>query len=235
MTEGGRMGRTPVILALVASLLVGVPGCTRQVTGTAQRDPNKPPVEIVEDGFGIKIGYPDAAVQLELYTEPQCNHCADLQTDFGDQLRQHIALGELAVTYRPLTFLDSGANLHSDRVANAMFEAAFPSEGGAVATDAIAFQIFVEEAWTKYDAGADHPSTDELAEMARTAGLPDDVAERIEAGEPAVDTKDMQDTNFEFLYQIDPVDTGTPTAYDLNKGEKLDIYDNNWLSKVMGS
>ena len=231
------MGRTPVTLALIVSLVVATPACTRQLTGTAQPDPNKPPVEIVEDGFGIKIGLADAPVQLELYTEPQCNHCADLQADFGDQLRHYIAIGQLAVTYRPVTFLDNGANQHSDRVANAMFEAAIPGGGeeDVIATDAVAFQRFVEEAWAHYDAGPDHPTTEELAEMARTAGVPDDIASRIESGDPAVNTKDLQDNNFEFLYQIDPVDTGTPTAYDLNKGEKLDVYDDDWLSKVMES
>ena len=72
--------------------------------------------------------------------------------------------------------------------------------------------------------------------MARTAGIPDDIAvSDIEAGKPAVDTKDLEDTNFEFLYEIDDVNTGTPTVYDLSKGQKLDIYDDDWLSKVMGS
>ena len=231
------MGRTLVVLVLVMSPVVATAACTRQLTGTAQPDPNRPPVEIVEDGYGIKIGLVDAPVQLELYTEPQCNHCADLQADFGDQLRHYIVIGQLAVTYRPLTFLDTGANLHSDRVANAMFAAA--TGGGAeqnvTATDAIAFQRFVEDAWSHYDAGTDHPTAAELAEMARTAGISDDIAGRIESGDAAVNTKDLEDTNFGFLYDIDSVDTGTPTVYDLTKGQKLDIYDNDWLSKIMGA
>ncbi len=31
------------------------------------------------------------------------------------------------------------------------------------------------------------------------------------------------------------MNTGTPTVYDLNAGEKLDIYDEDWLSKRMAS
>ena len=228
------MGRTPVALVFAAVLLLVMPGCTRAVTGTAQPDPNKAPVEIVDDGYGIRVGFAEAPIQLEIYTEPQCSHCADLQADFGDQLRHYIAVGQLAVTYRPLTFLDTGANQHSDRVANAMFEAATPGEGSAT-TDGPAYQRFVEELWTQHDAGLDHPDTGELAEMARTAGLPDEVVARIETGEEAVDTSEMQDFNFEFLYQIDPLETGTPTAYDLNNDEKLDIYDDDWLSTVMES
>ena len=35
--------------------------------------------------------------------------------------------------------------------------------------------------------------------------------------------------------EIDSVEMGTPTVYDLDKGEKLDIYDNDWLSKLIQS
>ena len=54
-------------------------GCSKQVTGTAQSDPNKPPLALSKDGYGIVAGFDDAPVKIEIYTEPQCNHCADLQ------------------------------------------------------------------------------------------------------------------------------------------------------------
>jgi hypothetical protein len=231
------MGRTPLVLALAASLLIASTACTQQIKGSARADPVKAPVELVKDGFGIKLGFDDAPIQLELYTEPQCNHCADLQADFGDRMLSYINLGQLALTYRPVTFLDAGANQHSERVANAMF-AAVSSHGGsgdAGATNAGEFQHFVEELWKAYDAGPDHPDNDELAGMARTAGIPAAQVSDIEAGKPAIDVKDLEDNNFEFLYEIDDISTGTPTVYDLKKGAKLDIYDDNWLSKVMGS
>jgi protein-disulfide isomerase len=223
-----------VTAVLLAALLLAATACTQQVKGTAQADPVKAPVELVKDGFGIKLGFDDAPIQLELYTEPQCNHCADLQADFGAQMLSYINLGQLALTYRPVTFLDAGANQHSERVANAMFAAISP-KGAASATTATEFQHYVEELWKHFDAGPDHPNNAELAEMARTAGIPTDQVSSIEGGKPAVDVKDLEDTNFEFLYEIDDISTGTPTMYDLKKGDKLDIYDDNWLSKVMGS
>ncbi|MDT5080694.1 MAG: hypothetical protein QOJ80_5331 [Mycobacterium sp.] len=231
------MGRTPLVLALAASLLIASTACTQQIKGSARADPVKAPVELVKDGFGIKLGFDDAPVQLELYTEPQCNHCADLQADFGDRMLSYINLGQLALTYRPVTFLDAGANQHSERVANAMFAAVSPhgGSGDAGATNAGEFQHFVEELWKTYDAGPDHPDNDELAGMARTAGIPAAQVSDIEAGKPAVDVKDLEDNNFEFLYEIDDISTGTPTVYDLRNDKKLDIYDDNWLSKVMGS
>ncbi|MDT7755459.1 MAG: hypothetical protein QOH27_1357, partial [Mycobacterium sp.] len=100
------MGRTPLVLVLAASLLIASTGCTQQIKGSARADPVKAPVELVKDGFGIKLGFDDAPVQLELYTEPQCNHCADLQADFGDRMLSYINLGHLALTYRPGTVLD---------------------------------------------------------------------------------------------------------------------------------
>ena len=85
------------------------------------------------------------------------------------------------------------------------------------------------------DRHVDHPDDGELAEMARTAGLSEAAVAKIEKGESAVDVKNLEDTNFEFLYQIDDVSTGTPTVYDLKQAKKLDVYDDKWLSNVMGS
>ena len=204
------MGRTAVILALVASLLVATIGCTRQVTGTAQPDPNRPPVVIVEDGFGIKIGFADAPVQLEIYTEPQCNHCADLQADFGEQLRHYIAMGQ---TRGHLPAPDVPGHrrqpaLRSRRQRHVRRGHPGGGEEHVTATTPSRSSTSSRRPGRQYAAGADHPTTDELAEMARTAGIPEDIAARIGSGEPAVDTKDMQDTNFEFLYLIDPSTPG---------------------------
>ena len=112
---------------LLVALAITTAGCTNQVTGTATQDPTQPPLALSDDGAGIVAGYPDAPVQIELYTEPQCSHCAQLQDEFGDEMARYITLGQLAVTYRPLTFLDDGNNTsHSARVANAMFLAVGP-------------------------------------------------------------------------------------------------------------
>jgi hypothetical protein len=83
--------------------------------------------------------------------------------------------------------------------------------------------------------GGKPPSGDELQGMAKKAGMPDAVAKNIKAGGSAVNDKAMDDADFEYLYGIDDVDMGTPTVYDLNKGEKLDIDDDDWLSKLIES
>jgi protein-disulfide isomerase len=235
------MRSTHVIVALAVSLVVALSGCTRAVSGTPLGDPNPPRVAMTEDSFGIRAGLEDAPVQLEIYTEPQCTHCADLQHDFGDEFAYYIGAGQLAITYRPMTFLDTPhTGGHSARVANALFVAATPGgQGdGVVSATGAQFQRFVERLWANQEPGGTGPDDATIAEFARAAGVPGFQVHQIETGTTAkseADLADMESTNFEFLYEVDPLNTGTPTVFDLNAGEKLDIYDDDWLSKLMES
>lgn len=212
---------------LMVALVVLVAGCGREIAGVAQVDPRGPATAVSKDGFGIVAGDPNARVHIELYTEPQCNHCADLQKDFGDELARYMNLGQLAITYRPLTFLDDKPGGYSDRVSNALFLAAGPD------TSAKAFQAFAQDLWGHQDPGGKGPSDTEIADMARESGVPPTAVEAMRAGKPALDLQEMAATNFEYLYEVDPINTGTPTVFDLNTNKTVDIYDNNWLSKLM--
>jgi protein-disulfide isomerase len=88
-------------------------------------------VAATEDGYGIVVGLPDAPAEVEIYTEPQCEHCADFQARFGEDLRSHLQSGLLAVVYRPLTFLDDEYDTdYSAAAANALFLAAAPLDVG---------------------------------------------------------------------------------------------------------
>ena len=225
----GRYRATMRYLSVLMLTLLLLTGCSSAIAGVAQVDPNGPTTQRSKDGFGIVAGDPKAPIQIELYTEPQCTHCADLQKDVGKQLATYINLGQLAVTYRPMTFLDAKPGGYSDHVANALFLAAGPK------TPAKAFQAFVQDLWGHQDPGGTGPSNDEMATMARESGIDAAAVDAIKAGKNALDLKAMADTNFEYLYEIDPVDTGTPTVYDLKKDKTLDLYDNNWLSKLMSS
>jgi protein-disulfide isomerase len=229
-----RRWRNALVAVALVSLVTSTAGCTKSVTGTAQPDPATAAVAITEDGYGIRAGFDDAPVEIEIFTEPQCNHCADLQADFGDEIAYYIAAGQLAVTYRPVTFLDSTTGGHSARVAHAMFVAASPSPDDDNPTGP-AFQRFVEELWAAQDPGGAGPSDDEMADMARAAGVPDYQAGEIASGDVAFDTTDISDTNLGFLLDVDPLASGTPTVYDLRNEEKVDVYDDDWLSALMAS
>ena len=217
------------VAAVALTVAIAAAGCTDHVTGTAQRDPAQPPLAVSEDGYGVVAGFDDAPVRIEIFTEPQCNHCADLQADFGDQIAYYIGVGQLNVTYRPMIFLDEVTDGHSARVSNALFLAT-----GAGATGA-QFQRFVEELWADQGPGGPGPSDDEMADMAASAGMPEEAAKRIASGGSAVNVAEMDENNFGFLIDIDPLAGGTPTVYDLVGDEKIDIYDNDWLDRLIES
>lgn len=218
--------RTAIVF--VATLLLLTVGCTREVAGTARQDPNKPGTEVTEDGYGILVGDPGAAAQIEVFTEPQCPHCATLQFDFGSEMASYVSLRQLAVTYRPVTFLDQNGD-HSARVSNAMFAAADASP------PAVAFQAFVEELWAHQQPGGTGPTDAEMADMAENSGIPAPGVQAVAGGGSAVDTGDMSDLNVELLAEINEHGIGTPTVYDLVNDEVLDITDDDWLSRLIST
>ncbi|WP_020101269.1 thioredoxin domain-containing protein [Mycobacterium sp. 360MFTsu5.1] len=220
-----RLPRLILVLATALALLTASTGCGRTVTGSALRDPDLPGVALTADGFGIIAGRPDAPAQIEVYTEPQCTHCAHLQDTDGPELKSLIALGLLTVTYRPVTFLDTAYG-YSAKVANAMFLAA---EHG---TSAPALQAYVATLWGHQNPGGSAPSDGQLAGWATDSGVSAEAVTTIQSGEHAVDTDEMTITNETRLQEIRDGDAGTPTVYDLTGNTVVDIQETGWLAKL---
>ncbi|OKH83809.1 hypothetical protein EB75_06820 [Mycobacterium sp. ST-F2] len=220
-----RLPRLILVLATALALLTASTGCGRTVTGSALRDPDLPGVTLTADGFGIIAGRPDAPAQIEVYTEPQCTHCAHLQDTDGPEMKSLIALGLLTVTYRPVTFLDTEYG-YSAKVANAMFLAA------AHGTSAPALQAYVATLWGHQNPGGSAPSDGQLAGWAADAGVSAEAVATIQFGEHAVDTDEMTMTNETRLQEIRDGDAGTPTVYDLTGNTVVDIQETGWLAKL---
>ncbi|WP_232321069.1 DsbA family protein [Mycobacterium shimoidei] len=202
------------VLAALCSLLFGA--------GTAHAD-----VTRTGDGNGVLVGRPDAPVQLEIFCEPQCPHCAELEAKDGDRIAGALDDGRLAVTYRWLTFLDAKHNNDaSARMTNALFLAADPM------TSPAAYQAFVQDLYRHRS--PDGPTDDDIAAMARESGVPEWVAGRITAGDNAVDTNVVNDANRARLNAENPEKPGTPTVYDMNTEIVVDLQYSDWLDKLLG-
>ena len=220
-----RLPRLILVLATALALLAASTGCGRTVAGSALRDPDLPGVTLTADGFGIIAGRPDAPAQIEVYTEPQCTHCAHLQDTDGPEMKSLITLGLLTVTYRPVTFLDTEYG-YSAKVAGAMFLAA------AHGTSAPALQAYVATLWGHQNPGGSAPSDGQLAGWAADAGVSAEAVATIQSGEHAVDTDEMTMTNETRLQEIRDGDAGTPTVYDLTGNAVVDIQETGWLTKL---
>ena len=203
-------------LGILATML----GLVMFTTSTAHAD-----VPRTLDGDGVLVGWWWAPVQLEIFCEPQCPYCAEMETTDGDKLAAAVASGRLAITYRWLTFLN--ARHHNDvstRLVNALFLAADP------ATSPTAYQAFVQDLYRHQS--ADGPTNDAVAAMARESGLPDVVADRIAAGDNAVDANTVGDANKALLKEANPDNPGTPTVYNLNTKSVVDTQDSGWLDAL---
>jgi Thioredoxin len=193
------------------------------VTGTAYADVPRTP-----DGNGVMVasGWSGAApVQLEIFCDPQCPYCAQLESTYGDRFAGDLASGRLAVTYRWLTFLD--AKHHNDvsaRIGNALFLAADPT------TSVIAYQAFVQDIYRHQS--SDGPTNNDIAAMARESGVPEDLADRIAAGDYAVDIAAVNNANRARLDEVNAANPGTPTVYDLEANRLVDIQDPAWLDAL---
>jgi hypothetical protein len=177
------------------------------------------------DGDGVLVGSWLAPVQLAIFCEPQCPHCAEFESTDGDRLAAALAGGRLAITYRWMTFLDGRHhNEVSARLTNALFVAADP------ASSPTAYQGFVQDLYRHQS--ADGPSSDAVAAMARESGLPDVVADRIAAGDGAVEAAAVNDANKARLKEANPDHPGTPTIYNLNTKSVVDTQDPGWLDAL---
>lgn len=163
-------------LRVLATML----GLVMFATGNAHAD-----VPRTLDANGVLVGSWIAPVQLEVFCEPQCPHCAEFEAADGDKLAAALAGGRVAITYRWLMFLDrSHHNDVSARLVNALFLAADP------ASSPTAYQAFVQDLYRHQN--HDGPTNDAVAAMARESGLPDVVADRIAAGDGIVDAQARQ-------------------------------------------
>ena len=72
------ISRATLVIATLVALFATV-GCSREIAGSAQRDFTGAPLAVSADGYGIVAGFDDAPARIEIFTEPQCRHCSDLQ------------------------------------------------------------------------------------------------------------------------------------------------------------
>ncbi|WP_082981109.1 thioredoxin domain-containing protein [Mycolicibacter heraklionensis] len=194
------------------------------LAGPAFGEPSVPGAALSPDHFGVLVGTASAPVQLEIFCDPQCSECAKFEAASSDALSRHLTAGDVAVTYRWMTFLDARRkNDTSARVGNALMAAADP------ATSAGAYQTFVTDLYRK----GGTPSVEDIATTARESGLPDHVVDRIAAGQQVVDATSMNAFNRVQLLAANPESPGTPTVYDLATKTVVDTDDAGWLDRLV--
>ncbi|OBI04268.1 hypothetical protein A5715_06060 [Mycolicibacter heraklionensis] len=194
------------------------------LAGPAAADPEAPGTAWSADHYGVVAGTASAPVQLEIFCDPQCSECAKFEAASSADLSRHLSAGDVAVTYRWMTFLD--ARRHNDtsaRVGNALMAASDP------ATSAEAYQAFVANLYRK----GGTPSLEDIATTARESGLPAHVVDRIAAGQQVVDATSLNAFNRVQLLAANPEHPGTPTVYDPTTRTVVDTDEAGWLDRLV--
>jgi protein-disulfide isomerase len=182
-----------------------------------------------DDGHGVVLGTSQdgGAAAIDLFIEPQCPHCGHFVAEYGDAIAKDIAGNRLAVTVRPLTFMDYGSDDYSARATNAIFLVA----ADQAATPALVWK-FIQGLYARLLSTASHADNDGIAKVANDVGVPPDTVNRIAAAEPQVDGDLVSDGNLSVMDDYG-VEHATPTIYDTAGKDQVDFDDPEWLDHLV--
>lgn len=119
----------------------------------------------------LQIGAQGEPVKLTIFADANCVHCATFESQYGSQIGQWLADGQVTVEYRTVGFLDgSSPTNYSSRAANAM---------ACVADAAPASYLdYIEAVWANHANG--EMKNAELAQLASDHGA--EVSDCIDKG-----------------------------------------------------
>ena len=188
-----------LLIAIVVSL-VDAAGSGRAAATTASPSRLVAPAPATAGG-ALAIGRTDAPVRLEIYLDYMCPYCGRFERANSGEIERMVADGTVRVELHPLSFLDknSHGNRYSTRAANAVATTADRAPDKVLALNNALYAHQPAE-------GTAGPSDDELAALATTSGVPQEVVDTFRNG--VFETWIATSTDAAFTTGI----TGTPTV-----------------------
>lgn len=166
-----------VILGLVVAIVLAVVNASGRDGGDAEAAAGKVVVPATVVDGAIPVGEPAAPVTLDLYFDYMCPACGAFEQGNAEDLTRLIEDGTVKVDLRVMNFLDAQSNgtEYSTRAGNAI---------ATVADDAPeAVWAFHTALYTNQPAeGTEGLSDEQIAQVAKEAGVPADVADAFAAG-----------------------------------------------------
>ncbi|WP_420750019.1 DsbA family protein [Rhodococcus sp. O3] len=182
----------------------------------------------VEDNGVALLGRPDAATTIDLFEDPMCPYCGELEHKHGQELAQAIDDGRVAVRYNMLAFLDqlSASGDYSTRAVAALQCVA--QSGDAIAYSAFHSALMSPDNQPAERGDSDH-SNEDLAQMARDAGVSDEAAQCIADGARVEQARADAEAGRQLLATTGAA--GTPAV--VHNGIVIDAFGNeNWVAEL---
>ncbi|PTR31763.1 protein-disulfide isomerase [Rhodococcus sp. OK519] len=180
------------------------------------------------DAGVVRLGLPDATNTIDVFEDPMCPYCAQLEEKHGQEVAQAIDEGKLAVNYHILNFLNrlSASGDYSTRAVAA-------SQCVAQTGDAVAYSKFHGELFSPAnqpaESGKSDLSNEDLAKLAKDAGANEAAVNCITSGERMQQAAADAETGRQALAASGA--TGTPAV--VHNGQVIDaLGDPDWVSQV---
>lgn len=184
-------------------------------------------VTVADNGVAL-LGRPDAATTIDLFEDPMCPYCGELEHKHGQELAQAIDDGRVAVRYHMLAFLDqlSASGDYSTRAVAALQCVA--QSGDAIAYSAFHSALMSPDNQPAERGDSDHSNGD-LAQMARDAGVSDEAAQCIADGTRVEQARVDAEAGRQLLATTGAA--GTPAV--VHNGVVIDALGNeNWVAEL---
>lgn len=182
----------------------------------------------MEDAGVVRLGLPDVTNTIDVFEDPMCPYCAQLEQKHGQEVAQAVDEGKFAVRYHILNFLNrlSASGDYSTRAVAA-------SQCVAQSGNAVAYSTFHGELFSPDNQPAENGKSDlsnaDLAKIAKDAGADDKAVDCISSGERTQQAAADAETGRAALAASGA--TGTPAV--VHNGQVIDALGNpDWVSQV---
>ncbi|WP_345499810.1 thioredoxin domain-containing protein [Nocardia callitridis] len=182
---------------------------------------------VLQMDSSILLGKPDAKKTIDLYEDPLCPGCGNVERIYGQELAQAVDEGKLALRYHLVNFLDeqSASKDYSTRAVAANLCVAEASSGPT-------YSKFHTELFTTKrpsEGGDDHDNA-ALADIAAAAGAPESVKLCIARGAKVDTARATAKSALDALGKALGGDAATPAVFDGDT--KVDVNKEDWVATL---
>ncbi|MGQ4599114.1 thioredoxin domain-containing protein [Nocardia sp. R6R-6] len=182
---------------------------------------------MLEPSGSILLGRPDAKKTIDLFEDPLCPGCGNLERIYSQEIAQQIDVGALAVRYRLVNFLDARSQ-SKDYSTRAVAANQCVAEAGSGPV----YAKFHSELFTtkRPSEGGRDLNNDELAAVARDAGAAESALQCITTGAKVDFARTTAMAQTTALGEALGGSAATPAVF--YGTTKIDANDENWVTSL---
>ncbi|MBW0101993.1 thioredoxin domain-containing protein [Pseudonocardia sp. KRD291] len=223
---GGRQGLVIAAVILVVAVVAGLFVYFSQPSSTGDAAAVAPTYTAARTGTVVMAGAPTAPVTVDVYEDYLCPACQQFERIYGDEITTALNQGKVKVNYHGIAILD--------RASEPQGYSTLAGSAALCAADAGIWPAFHSRLFAEQPAeGGPGKTAQELAAIGQQMGAQGDFAGCVNANADAAAI--AQATNDAAGNEaVAPGGSfGTPTV--LLNGTKIEINDQDWLSRAIGA